>query len=98
MRRSRTAMSFLSMERSREPLDLGPGIGASSSSEVKRRFSGTPLLPPLACRHTVTGDLSREPEHGRVVFTIEENTSGGTEAHIGTRPAADLLHIDRELL
>ncbi|XP_060089094.1 cAMP-specific 3',5'-cyclic phosphodiesterase 4C-like [Heteronotia binoei] len=81
MRRSRTTMSFLSMEKSREPLDLGPCVVASSTSAVKRRFSGTPLLPPLAGRHVATTDLSQEPEHGRVVFTIEEDTSEGAKDH-----------------
>ncbi|XP_039190619.1 cAMP-specific 3',5'-cyclic phosphodiesterase 4C-like isoform X2 [Crotalus tigris] len=75
MRRSRTTMSFLSMEKSREQLDLGTCIGALSGGAIKRRFSGTPLLPPLASRHATISDLSHGPEleHCRVVFTIEES-------------------------
>ncbi|XP_028569499.2 3',5'-cyclic-AMP phosphodiesterase 4C-like isoform X2 [Podarcis muralis] len=81
MRRSRTTVSFLSMERSREQLDLGPGVGALPGNAVKRRFSGTLLLPPLVSRHVAGGDLSRapEPEHSRVVFTIEETAPASTE-------------------
>ncbi|KAJ6664286.1 hypothetical protein lerEdw1_008505 [Lerista edwardsae] len=87
MRRSRSTMSFLSMEKSREPLDLGPCIGTSSGSAVKRRFSGTPLLPPLASRYASIGDTSRvlEPERGRVVFTIEECAPSGLKDPSVTR-------------
>ncbi|XP_077187977.1 3',5'-cyclic-AMP phosphodiesterase 4C isoform X2 [Paroedura picta] len=81
MRRSRTTMSFLSMERSREPLDLGLCIGVPSNSAVKRRYSGTPLLPPLARRHPAIEDLSQELVHGSVVFTLEENVPGVPEDH-----------------
>uniref|UniRef100_A0A670KL41 Phosphodiesterase n=1 Tax=Podarcis muralis TaxID=64176 RepID=A0A670KL41_PODMU len=77
-----TPLSFLPPpQRSREQLDLGPGVGALPGNAVKRRFSGTLLLPPLVSRHVAGSDLSRapEPEHGRVVFTIEETALASTE-------------------
>ncbi|XP_046789944.1 cAMP-specific 3',5'-cyclic phosphodiesterase 4C-like isoform X2 [Gallus gallus] len=77
MRRSRTALPFLSAERCRdasEAVPSGPGPG-SLPGAVRRRFSGTPLLPPLGCRG------GPEPEGSRVVFTIEESgPSSGDEA------------------
>ncbi|XP_035169023.1 cAMP-specific 3',5'-cyclic phosphodiesterase 4C-like [Oxyura jamaicensis] len=76
MRRSRTALPFLSAERCRDAAEAapsGPGPGPVSGA-VRRRFSGTPLLPPLGCR-------GAEPEAPRVVFTIEESgPSSGDEA------------------
>ncbi|KAE8632004.1 hypothetical protein XENTR_v10001392, partial [Xenopus tropicalis] len=70
MRRSRT-MSFLTNERSRETYDLNAYPIVPSLSAIKRRFSGTPQLPPLY--HRQGNDNSKpEPESGRVVFTIEE--------------------------
>ncbi|XP_030396207.1 cAMP-specific 3',5'-cyclic phosphodiesterase 4C isoform X2 [Gopherus evgoodei] len=82
MRRSRTALSFLSMERSRDSPDLGSCSAAPHMNAIKRRFSGTPLLPPLACRHVALSEAGRppEPEGPRVVFTIEESRpSSGQE-------------------
>ncbi|TFK06516.1 zinc finger protein 354C-like protein [Platysternon megacephalum] len=82
MRRSRTALSFLSMERSRDSPELGTCGAAPHMNAIKRRFSGTPLLPPLACRHVVLSEAGRppEPEGPRVVFTIEESgPSSGQE-------------------
>uniref|UniRef100_A0A8B9V1N0 3',5'-cyclic-AMP phosphodiesterase n=1 Tax=Anas zonorhyncha TaxID=75864 RepID=A0A8B9V1N0_9AVES len=56
-----------------EAAPSGPGPGPVSGA-VRRRFSGTPLLPPLGCR-------GAEPEPPRVVFTIEESgPSSGDEA------------------
>nr|XP_020636712.1 cAMP-specific 3',5'-cyclic phosphodiesterase 4C isoform X3 [Pogona vitticeps] len=75
MRRSRTTLSFLSMERSREQLDLGPWLGATPGSAIKRRFSGTPLLPPLSSRHIALVDDLEKGD--RVVFTIEESAPTG---------------------
>ncbi|XP_075719222.1 3',5'-cyclic-AMP phosphodiesterase 4C-like [Rhinoderma darwinii] len=71
MRRSRT-MSFLTNERSRESFDSNSCSASPSLSIIKRRYSGTPQLPPLT--HRQTGDHGKsEPETGsRVVFTIEE--------------------------
>ncbi|XP_040273742.1 cAMP-specific 3',5'-cyclic phosphodiesterase 4C isoform X1 [Bufo bufo] len=71
MRRSRT-MSFLTNERSRETLDFSSYSISPSLSAIKRRYSGTPQLPPLT--HRQTGDPGKsEPENNsRVVFTIEE--------------------------
>ncbi|KAG6927761.1 hypothetical protein G0U57_009327 [Chelydra serpentina] len=85
MRRSRTALSFLSMERSRDSPDLGTYSAAPHVNAIKRRFSGTPLLPPLACRHVALSEAGRtpEPEGPRVVFTIEESRpSSGQEPGI----------------
>lgn len=57
-----------------EAVPSGPGPG-SLPGAVRRRFSGTPLLPPLGCRG------GPEPEGSRVVFTIEESgPSSGDEA------------------
>uniref|UniRef100_F6T003 3',5'-cyclic-AMP phosphodiesterase n=1 Tax=Monodelphis domestica TaxID=13616 RepID=F6T003_MONDO len=76
MRRSRTAASFLPNERAREAAELGAaGVGPPGSSAVRRRFSGTPQLPPLTWRHGPVGEAARalEPEaSARVVFSIEE--------------------------
>ncbi|XP_073492973.1 3',5'-cyclic-AMP phosphodiesterase 4C isoform X1 [Phyllobates terribilis] len=71
MRRSRT-MSFLTNERSREAFDLSSNCVSPSMSAIKRRYSGTPQLPPLT--HRQTGDLSKSDSEtsSRVVFTIEE--------------------------
>ncbi|EMP24077.1 hypothetical protein UY3_18714 [Chelonia mydas] len=123
MRRSRTALSFLSMEgrtgaswsrgqdeaesdspvlpehgavqnkrfqdlpspvnarRSRDSPDLGNCSTAPHVNAIKRRFSGTPLLPPLACRHVALSEASRppEPEGPRVVFTIEESRPSSSQ-------------------
>lgn len=57
-----------------EAVPSGPGPG-SLPGAIRRRFSGTPLLPPLGCRG------APEPEGSRVVFTIEESgPSSGDEA------------------
>ncbi|CAM9729040.1 unnamed protein product, partial [Bubo scandiacus] len=48
MRRSRTALPFLGAERCRDAVEAapsGPGPGAALGA-VRRRFSGSPLLPP----------------------------------------------------
>lgn len=75
----------LSPQRSRDAADLGSCGAAPPVNAIKRRFSGTPLLPPLACRHGALGEAGRapEPEAARVVFTIEERgPSGGEELGI----------------
>ncbi|XP_075759034.1 3',5'-cyclic-AMP phosphodiesterase 4C isoform X2 [Pelodiscus sinensis] len=81
MQRSRTVLSFLSMERSRDSPDLGTCSAAPYANAIKRRFSGTPLLPPLACRHVEPGEAGRppEPEGSRVVFTIEESRPSSSQ-------------------
>ncbi|XP_074834274.1 3',5'-cyclic-AMP phosphodiesterase 4C isoform X2 [Carettochelys insculpta] len=81
MRRSRTALSFLSMERCRDAPDLGPVSAAPPVGAIKRRFSGTPLLPPLACRHGELSEAGRAPEPAGplVVFTIEESRPGSSQ-------------------
>ncbi|XP_053319953.1 cAMP-specific 3',5'-cyclic phosphodiesterase 4C-like [Spea bombifrons] len=75
MRRSRT-MSFLTNEKSRESFDFSSYSNVPSLSAIKRRFSGTPQLPPLT--HRQAGDPGKsDPETGsRVVFTIEEIEPG----------------------
>lgn len=82
MRRSRTALPFLGTERCRDPAEAapsGPGPGAAVGA-VRRRFSGTPLLPPLGCR-LAEAARAPEPEAARVVFTIEESgPSSGDES------------------
>ncbi|KAL9824217.1 LOW QUALITY PROTEIN: 3',5'-cyclic-AMP phosphodiesterase 4C-like [Geothlypis trichas] len=82
MRRSRTALPFLGAERCRDPAEAapsGPGPGAAVGA-VRRRFSGTPLLPPLGCR-LAEAARAPEPEAARVVFTIEESgPSSGDES------------------
>ncbi|XP_074158635.1 3',5'-cyclic-AMP phosphodiesterase 4C isoform X1 [Sminthopsis crassicaudata] len=74
MRRSRTSASFLPNERAREAAESSPA-GSFGSGAVRRRFSGTPQLPPLTWRHGPVGEAARalEPEaSARVVFSIEE--------------------------
>ncbi|XP_004911040.1 cAMP-specific 3',5'-cyclic phosphodiesterase 4C isoform X1 [Xenopus tropicalis] len=89
MRRSRT-MSFLTNERSRETYDLNAYPIVPSLSAIKRRFSGTPQLPPLY--HRQGNDNSKpEPESGRVVFTIEEIDLGTYDD-----PPSDYLSFDVE--
>ncbi|XP_052656848.1 cAMP-specific 3',5'-cyclic phosphodiesterase 4C isoform X4 [Harpia harpyja] len=86
MRRSRTALPFLGAERCRDATDTapsgpapGPGPGPAVGA-VRRRFSGTPLLPPLGCR-LAEAARGPEPEGTRVVFTIEESgPSSGDES------------------
>ncbi|XP_051495512.1 cAMP-specific 3',5'-cyclic phosphodiesterase 4C-like [Apus apus] len=82
MRRSRTALPFFGAERCRDAAEAapsGPGPGAVVGA-VRRRFSGSPLLPPLGCRWA-EGTRGPEPEAARVVFTIEESgPSSGDEA------------------
>ncbi|KAJ7423277.1 cAMP-specific 3',5'-cyclic phosphodiesterase 4D [Willisornis vidua] len=69
-----------------EAAPSGPGPGAAVGA-VRRRFSGTPLLPPLGCR-LAEAARGPEPEGARVVFTIEESgPSSGDEAE----PARKLL-------
>ncbi|KAM9515922.1 3',5'-cyclic-AMP phosphodiesterase 4C isoform 1-T1 [Guaruba guarouba] len=82
MRRSRTALPFLGAERSRDAADAAPsGAGAGAAlGAVRRRFSGSPLLPPLGCR-LAEAARGPQPEGSRVVFTIEESgPSSGDEA------------------
>ncbi|XP_074784058.1 3',5'-cyclic-AMP phosphodiesterase 4C isoform X1 [Athene noctua] len=82
MRRSRTALPFLGAERCRDAVEAapsGPGPGAAVGA-VRRRFSGSPLLPPLGCR-LAEAARGPEPEAARVVFTIEESgPSSGDES------------------
>ncbi|KAM6189432.1 3',5'-cyclic-AMP phosphodiesterase 4C isoform 1-T1 [Sarcoramphus papa] len=82
MRRSRTALPFLGAERCRDATEAapsGPGPGAAVGA-VRRRFSGSPLLPPLGCR-LAEAARGPEPEGARVVFTIEESgPSSGDES------------------
>lgn len=49
-------------------------------SAIKRRYSGTPQLPPLTHRQGGGDSGKSEPESGsRVVFTIEEIETGEYE-------------------
>ncbi|XP_027443175.1 cAMP-specific 3',5'-cyclic phosphodiesterase 4C isoform X1 [Zalophus californianus] len=74
MRRSGTALSFLLSERVRESVDSGlVPMSPLGSGVIRRRFSGTPLLPPLSNRLGTPGEV--EPS-ACVVFTIEAR---GTE-------------------
>lgn len=67
-------VSPLSPQRVRESVDSGLApISPLGSGLVRRRFSGTPLLPPLSSRLGTPGE--GEPS-ARVVFTIEAR---GTE-------------------
>ncbi|XP_014115739.1 PREDICTED: nascent polypeptide-associated complex subunit alpha, muscle-specific form-like [Pseudopodoces humilis] len=72
----------VSRQRCRDPSEAapsGPGPGAAVGA-VRRRFSGTPLLPPLGCR-LAEAARAPEPEAARVVFTIEESgPSSGDES------------------
>ncbi|XP_037242152.1 cAMP-specific 3',5'-cyclic phosphodiesterase 4C isoform X4 [Falco rusticolus] len=89
MRRSRTALPFLGAERCRDAADAapsGPGAGAAVGA-VRRRFSGSPLLPPLGCR-LAEAARGPEPEGTRVVFTIEE--SGPSSGEESEPPRFDL--------
>ncbi|XP_071583936.1 3',5'-cyclic-AMP phosphodiesterase 4C isoform X3 [Heliangelus exortis] len=80
MRRSRTALSFLGAERCRDSAEAAPSGPVPVIGAVRRRFSGSPLLPPLGCRWA-EGSRGPEPEAARVVFTIEESgPSSGDEA------------------
>ncbi|XP_053754432.1 cAMP-specific 3',5'-cyclic phosphodiesterase 4C isoform X1 [Panthera pardus] len=83
MRRSGTALSFLLSERVRESVDSGLApISPLGSGLVRRRFSGTPLLPPLSSRLGTPGE--GEPS-ARVVFTIEAR---GTEQSHSPGPSS----------
>nr|XP_060486621.1 cAMP-specific 3',5'-cyclic phosphodiesterase 4C isoform X1 [Panthera onca] len=83
MRRSGTALSFLLSERVRESVDSGSApISPLGSGLVRRRFSGTPLLPPLSSRLGTPGE--GEPS-ARVVFTIEAR---GTEQSHSPGPSS----------
>ncbi|XP_021493687.1 cAMP-specific 3',5'-cyclic phosphodiesterase 4C isoform X5 [Meriones unguiculatus] len=79
MKRSGTALSFLLSERVREPADSGAAPASPlGGGVIRRRFSGTLLLPPLSSRLGSSG----EAESGaRVVFTIG---SRGTERSRGS--------------
>ncbi|XP_054434699.1 3',5'-cyclic-AMP phosphodiesterase 4C isoform X1 [Pteronotus mesoamericanus] len=79
MRRSRTALSFLLSEHVRESVDSGSGpVSPLGSGVIWRRFSGTPLLPPLSSRLGPPGET--EPS-ASVVFTIGAR---GTEPSHGS--------------
>ncbi|KAG3279931.1 phosphodiesterase 4C [Ictidomys tridecemlineatus] len=67
MRRSRTSLSFLMTERARESADSGLAP-MSPCGAVRRRFSGTPLLPPLSSRLGSPGEVESS---ACVVFTID---------------------------
>ncbi|XP_040300862.1 3',5'-cyclic-AMP phosphodiesterase 4C isoform X1 [Herpailurus yagouaroundi] len=83
MRRSGTALSFLLSERVRESVDSGLApLSPLGSGLVRRRFSGTPLLPPLSSRLGTPGE--GEPS-ARVVFTIEAR---GTEQSHSPGPSS----------
>lgn len=74
----------VSPQRCRDATDIapsGPGTGPGTAvGAVRRRFSGSPLLPPLGCR-LAEGARGPEPEGTRVVFTIEESgPSSGDES------------------
>ncbi|XP_042650456.1 cAMP-specific 3',5'-cyclic phosphodiesterase 4C isoform X2 [Tyto alba] len=80
MRRSRTALPFLGAERCRDAAEAAPSGPGAALGAVRRRFSGSPLLPPLGCR-LAEGARGPEPEATRVVFTIEESgPSSGDES------------------
>lgn len=67
-------VSLLSPQRVRESVDSGLApISPLGSGVIRRRFSGTLLLPPLSTRLGTPGEV--EPS-ARVVFTIEAR---GTE-------------------
>ncbi|XP_037362060.1 cAMP-specific 3',5'-cyclic phosphodiesterase 4C [Talpa occidentalis] len=83
MRRSGTALSFLLSERARESADSGSApVSPLSTGVIRRRFSGTPLLPPLSSRLGSPGETDPSP---RVVFTIEAR---GTEQSHGQAPGS----------
>ncbi|XP_036167603.1 cAMP-specific 3',5'-cyclic phosphodiesterase 4C isoform X10 [Myotis myotis] len=68
MRRSGTALSFLLSEQVRESVDSSSApVSPRGSGVIWRRFSGTPLLPPLSSRLRPPGET--EPS-SCVVFTI----------------------------
>ncbi|KAF6096034.1 phosphodiesterase 4C [Phyllostomus discolor] len=86
MRRSRTALSFLLSEHVRESVDSGSHPASPlGSGVIWRRFSGTPLLPPLSSRLGPSGET--EP-NASVVFTI--GARGTEQSHGSSSGSFDL--------
>ncbi|XP_059552190.1 cAMP-specific 3',5'-cyclic phosphodiesterase 4C isoform X3 [Myotis daubentonii] len=90
MRRSGTALSFLLSEQVRESVDSSSApVSPRGSGVIWRRFSGTPLLPPLSSRLRPPGET--EPSSS-VVFTIGAR---GTEQSHG--PASSSFDLENAL-
>ncbi|XP_070272528.1 3',5'-cyclic-AMP phosphodiesterase 4C isoform X2 [Myotis yumanensis] len=90
MRRSGTALSFLLSEQVRESVDSSSApVSPRGSGVIWRRFSGTPLLPPLSSRLRPPGET--EPS-SCVVFTIGAR---GTEQSHG--PASSSFDLENAL-
>ncbi|XP_005873928.1 PREDICTED: cAMP-specific 3',5'-cyclic phosphodiesterase 4C isoform X4 [Myotis brandtii] len=90
MRRSGTALSFLLSEQVRESVDSSSApVSPRGSGVIWRRFSGTPLLPPLSSRLRPPGET--EPS-SCVVFTIGAQ---GTEQSHG--PASSSFDLENAL-
>lgn len=69
----------VSRQRCRDATEAAPSGPGAAVGAVRRRFSGSPLLPPLGCR--LAEARGPEPEGNRVVFTIEESgPSSGDES------------------
>uniref|UniRef100_A0A8C3JM53 Phosphodiesterase n=1 Tax=Calidris pygmaea TaxID=425635 RepID=A0A8C3JM53_9CHAR len=62
----------VSPQRCRDAAESAPSGPGAAVGAVRRRFSGTPLLPPLGYR-LAEAARGPEPEGARVVFTIEES-------------------------
>lgn len=70
----------VSPQRCRDATEVAPSGPGAAVGAVRRRFSGTPLLPPLGCRLAEAARCP-ETEGTRVVFTIEESgPSSGDES------------------
>ncbi|XP_015413257.1 PREDICTED: cAMP-specific 3',5'-cyclic phosphodiesterase 4C isoform X3 [Myotis davidii] len=90
MRRSGTALSFRLSEQVRESVDSSSApVSPRGSGVIWRRFSGTPLLPPLSSRLRPPGET--EPSSS-VVFTIGAR---GTEQSHG--PASSSFDLENAL-
>nr|KAF6349633.1 phosphodiesterase 4C [Myotis myotis] len=91
MRRSGTALSFLLSEQVRESVDSSSApVSPRGSGVIWRRFSGTPLLPPLSSRLRPPGET--EPS-SCVVFTIGAR---GTEQSHGPPSSRSLPCVSEE--